>query len=134
MKIQVFFIGKPRDRALNAAAAEYAKRLGRSCRFEMREIKSAKDAATVGKPLRIALDPAGEALDSDAFARLIESAGRDIAFFVGGPEGFSKEFPASTDRVISLSKMVLPHELARLVLVEQIYRAFMILSGHPYPR
>lgn len=134
MKVQVFFIGKPRDRALNAAAAEYAKRLERSCRFEMREIKSEKDVAALGKPLRVALDPAGEALDSEAFARMIESAGRDVAFFIGGAEGFSKEFIASADRVLSLSRMTLPHELARLVLAEQIYRAFMILAGHPYPR
>ena len=134
MKVQVFFIGKPRSRPLNDAAGEYAKRLGRFCRFEMSEIKTEADAETVRKPLRVALDPRGEQLSSEAFAKLLETAGRDVAFFIGGAEGFSADFRKRADRVIALSKMTMPHELARLVLVEQLYRAFCALRGHPYPK
>ena len=134
MKVQVLFIGKPRNRTLNDAADEYAKRLGRYCRFEMTEMKGEADAAAVQKPLRIVLDPLGKQLSSDALAKLLETAGRDVAFFVGGAEGFSDDFRGRADRLLSLSEMTLPHELARLVLVEQLYRAFTILRGHPYPK
>lgn len=137
MRVQVFYIGKPRNKALNEAAAEYAKRLGRFCRFESVEIKSESEAAGSNKPskaLRVVLDPAGRQMTSDELSRLIEGAGRDVAFYVGGAEGFSDSFRSSADRLLSLSAMTLPHELARLVLVEQVYRAFTILNGHPYPR
>ena len=134
MKVQVLFIGKPRSRALNDAADEYAKRLGRYCRFEMTEIRGEADAVAIQKPLRIALDPLGKQLSSDGLAKLLETAGRDIIFFVGGAEGFSDDFRGQADRLLSLSEMTLPHELARLVLVEQVYRAFTILRGHPYPK
>ena len=133
MKVEVYYIGKPRSRPLNDAAAEYAKRLGRYCRFSIREIKSEKDAPET-KALRVALDPRGEALDSAELAGLLEGAQRDVAFYVGGADGWTDEFREGADRLLSLSKMTLPHELARVVLVEQIYRAFTILSGHPYNR
>lgn len=133
MKVEVFYIGKPRSRPLNEAAAEYGKRLGRYCRFSVREIKSEKDAPET-KALRIALDPRGEPLDSAELAALLEGAQRDVAFYIGGADGWTDEFRRGADRLLSLSKMTLPHELARVVLVEQIYRAFTILSGHPYNR
>ena len=131
MRVDVYYIGKPRSRALNDAAAEYAKRLGRYCRFHIREIKNEKDAPE-GKALRVALDPRGEAMNSAQFASFLEGAQRDVAFYLGGAEGWSEEFRQGADRLLTLSKMTLPHELARVVLVEQIYRAFTILSGHPY--
>jgi 23S rRNA (pseudouridine1915-N3)-methyltransferase len=133
LKVEVFYIGKPRSRPLNDAAAEYAKRLGRYCRFSIREIKSEKDAPET-KALRVALDPRGETLDSAELAALLEGAQRDVAFYIGGADGWTDEFRRGADRLLSLSKMTLPHELARVVLVEQIYRAFSILSGHPYNR
>ncbi|MCB1022109.1 MAG: 23S rRNA (pseudouridine(1915)-N(3))-methyltransferase RlmH [Bryobacterales bacterium] len=131
MKVDLYYIGKPRSRALNEAAAEYAKRLGRYCRFSIREIKSEKDAPET-KALRVALDPRGEQMDSAGLAAFLEGAGRDVAFYIGGAEGWTDEFRQGADRLLSLSKMTLPHELARVVLAEQIYRAFTILSGHPY--
>jgi 23S rRNA (pseudouridine1915-N3)-methyltransferase len=133
LKVEVYYIGKPRSRPLNDAAAEYAKRLGRYCRFSIREIKSEKDAPET-KALRVALDPRGETLDSAELAALLEGAQRDVAFYIGGADGWTDEFRRGADRLLSLSKMTLPHELARVVLVEQIYRAFTILSGHPYNR
>ena len=134
MKLQVFYIGKPRSRPLNEAGAEYIKRLGRYCRFEMNELKT--EASVEGNPkvMHIALDPEGESLSSEELARLIESAGKDVAFYIGGAEGFSDQFKKSADRLLSLSKMTLPHELARVMLLEQLYRAFTILSGHPYAK
>jgi 23S rRNA (pseudouridine1915-N3)-methyltransferase len=118
---------------MNAAAGEYAKRLGRYCRFESVELKS-ETLPSDPKTLHVALDPRGEAMTSKQLARLIESAGRDIAFYIGGADGFSDEFRQAADKLLSLSKMTLPHELARVVLVEQIYRAFTILTGHPYAK
>jgi 23S rRNA (pseudouridine1915-N3)-methyltransferase len=134
LKLQVFYIGKPRSRPLNEAGAEYAKRLGRYCRFEMTELKA--EASLEGNPkvLHVALDPAGESLSSEQLARLLESAGQDVAFYIGGAEGFSRKFKKSADRLLSLSQMTLPHELARVMLLEQLYRAFTILGGHPYAK
>ena len=133
MRVDVYFVGKPRSRALNEAAAEYGKRLGRFCRFSAREIKGEKDAPET-KALRMVLDPRGEAIDSAGFAAFLASAQRDFAFYIGGADGWSDDFRQGADRLLSLSKMTLPHELARVVLLEQIYRAFTILSGHPYNR
>ena len=125
MKLHVFYIGKPRSRELNEAAAEYAKRLGRYCRLETKELKREASLPADRKVLRVALDPKGSAMSSEELARFLESAGRDVAFHVGGAEGFSEEFRAAADRVLSLSKMTLPHELARVFLLEQLYRAFI---------
>jgi 23S rRNA (pseudouridine1915-N3)-methyltransferase len=57
-----------------------------------------------------------------------------VAFYIGGAEGFSAKFKESADRLLSLSQMTLPHELARVMLLEQLYRAFTILGGHPYAK
>ena len=134
LKIRLFYVGKPRSKPLNEAADEYAKRTTRFCRFEARELKSERSAPGKGKQLRIVLDPAGKPATSEELARWIEQAGRDVDFFIGGADGWSDDFRASADRLLALSKMTLPHELARVFLAEQIYRAFTILRGHPYPR
>jgi 23S rRNA (pseudouridine1915-N3)-methyltransferase len=86
---------------------------------------------------KILLDPAGKALDSTRFADLFadgEMRGHDLVFVVGGHDGLSPEWRERADVLLSLSAMTMPHELARAVLAEQIYRAFTILRGHPYPR
>jgi len=134
LKVHLLYIGKPRSREANVLAQEYALRLGRYCRFEMRQIRDESAAAGYNRALRVVLDPTGDQITSKALAALLEKAGRDVAFFVGGAEGFSEGFRAAADRLLSLSKMTLPHELARVVLVEQLYRAFTILNNHPYPR
>ena len=134
MKLQVFYIGKPRSRPLNEAGAEYVKRLGRYCRLELTELKAEAAVEDYPKVLHVALDPEGESLSSEQLARLLESAGQDVAFYIGGAEGFSPKFKKSSDMLLSLSKMTLPHELARVILLEQLYRAFTILSGHPYAK
>lgn len=134
MKLQVFYIGKPRSKPLNEAGAEYVKRLGRYCRFELKEIKAEAAIEDDSKVLHVALDPLGEPMSSKQLASLVESSGRDIAFYIGGADGFSDKFRSSADRLLSLSKMTLPHELARVVLLEQLYRAFAIMAGHPYAK
>ena len=134
MKLQLLFIGKPRNREANLLAQEYAGRIKHYCQFEMVQLKDEKAAASYSRVWKVVLDPAGEQMTSRELASFLEKNNRNVAFFVGGAEGFSDEFRAGADRLISLSKMTLPHELARVILAEQIYRAFTILRGHPYPR
>lgn len=139
VKLFLFFIGKPRDAHANAMAAEYMKRAGRYADCEMREIVPgrfdlfAKHAAA----RKIFLDPAGRAMDSAEFAAMIsgaEETARDLVFLVGGHDGLPEDWRGRADLLVSLSRMTLPHELARAMLAEQIYRAFATLRGHPYAR
>jgi 23S rRNA (pseudouridine1915-N3)-methyltransferase len=86
---------------------------------------------------KILLDPAGRTLDSTAFADLFAKAGmsgHDLVFALGGHDGFTPEWRERADLLVSLSALTMPHELARAVVAEQIYRAFTMLRGHPYPR
>jgi 23S rRNA (pseudouridine1915-N3)-methyltransferase len=85
----------------------------------------------------IVLDEGGRGQDTRALARLLEDwrqDGRDVAFVVGGPEGTDAALRREAEAVWSLSSLTLPHGLALLILVEQIYRAFTVISGHPYHR
>lgn len=94
--------------------------------------------AAVKADFRIALDERGKALSSDAFAKLLGRKRDDsiatLAFLIGGPDGHGKAALDAADLTLSLGPMTLPHGLARIVLVEQVYRAVTILSGHPYHR
>ena len=134
MKLQLLFIGKPRSREANLLAQEYAGRIRHYCNFEMVQLKNERAAEAYGTAVTVVLDPAGEQMTSRELAVFLEKTTRETAFFVGGAEGFSDAFRARADHLISLSKMTLPHELARVILAEQIYRAFTILRGHPYSR
>jgi 23S rRNA (pseudouridine1915-N3)-methyltransferase len=139
MRIYVYFVGKARDASANGMAAEYIKRAARYARCEMREIRP--DRFDVGakhaSARKILLDPAGKLLGSGAFTGLIESGerdGRDLVFVIGGADGLPEAWRARADLLLSMSPMTWPHELARVMLAEQIYRAFTTLRGHPYPR
>ncbi len=134
MKIRLISVGKPRAGPASAMTEEYAKRLGRYCRFETVALKSAPAGMPASKRLSVVFDPRGRQLDSPGFARLIENAGRDVDFYVGGADGFPELFRKQADCVIALSAMTFSHELARVAAAEQIYRAFTIMKGHPYPR
>lgn len=135
MKIFLYFIGKPRDEHANAMAGEYIKRSSRFATCEMREIDPRRVDPFVkhATALKVLLDPAGRVSDSAAFTRLFEE-GRDLVFVIGGADGLPEEWRGRADRLLSLSAMTMPHELARVVLAEQIYRALTTLRGHPYPR
>jgi 23S rRNA (pseudouridine1915-N3)-methyltransferase len=139
VKIYLYYIGKAKDAHTNAVAADFAGRASRYCTCEMREIRPERADLWEKHPAarKIFLDPAGKAMDSAGFARLIAKAemeGRDLVFLIGGHEGLPEEWRARADLLLSLSEMTFPHELARAMLAEQIYRAFATLRGHPYPR
>lgn len=137
MKLHVWFIGKPRDTHCNAIAKEFLKRTSRYAKCEMREIHPERTDLWSRAGVKILLDPAGKAMDSAGFTALvrrIELEARDAYFVLGGAEGFDDAWRTRADHLVSLSPMTFPHELARAMLLEQIYRAFTTLRGHPYPR
>lgn len=139
MKIYVYYIGKQRDAAANKIAEEFLKRTSRYIQCEMREIKPERFDlwAKHATGRKVLLDPEGRAMDSGGFTRLVEKAeleARDLVFVVGGAEGLPEEWKPRADLLLSLSPMTFPHELARAMLAEQIYRAATTLRGHPYPR
>jgi 23S rRNA (pseudouridine1915-N3)-methyltransferase len=139
VRVYLYFIGKVRDRNAHAIAEEYVKRTGRFASCEMREIDPrrmdlrAKHAGAT----KVLLDPEGRSLDSKQFAELArrsEEEARDLVFVIGGADGLPPSWREQADVLLSLSAMTWPHELARAMLAEQIYRAFTTLRGHPYPR
>jgi 23S rRNA (pseudouridine1915-N3)-methyltransferase len=133
VKIFLYFIGKPRDTHANAMAEEYVKRSTRFAKCEMREIDPRRFDPWQKHPStsKILLDPSGRALDSAAFTALFDC---DLVFVVGGADGLPSDWRTRADLIITLSSLTMPHELARVVLAEQIYRALATLRGHPYPR
>jgi 23S rRNA (pseudouridine1915-N3)-methyltransferase len=139
VKIFLYYIGKPKDALANGIAEEFLKRSGRYCTAEMREIRPERTDLWARHPSarKVLLDPAGKAMDSAAFTALVEKSemqGRDLVFVVGAHDGLPPGWPERADLLLSLSTMTFPHELARAVLAEQIYRALATLRGHPYPR
>jgi len=86
----------------------------------------------------VALDPGGEQIESRELAgwvrRHLLEEGRTVVFVVGGPDGLSSSILARADRLLGLSHLTLPHDMARLILTEQVYRSLTILNGHPYDR
>lgn len=143
MKIVVAAVGKVKDRPLRDAIDEYVGRVRRYVAVDEVEIadgppervragfEKATREATV-----VALEVTGQALTSEAFARTIERFGArgkgTIAFLIGGADGLPADLSRAAHARISLSSLTFPHRLARLVLVEQIYRAMTILRGEPY--
>jgi 23S rRNA (pseudouridine1915-N3)-methyltransferase len=139
LKVFLYYIGKPKDVHANALAAEYIKRTGHYAASVMAEIRPERTDLWEKHPTakKILLDPAGKALDSEKFASLFEKAemqGYDLVFLIGGHAGLPEAWRKRADLLVSLSALTMPHELARAVLAEQIYRAFTMLRGHPYPR
>jgi len=139
VKIYLYFIGKPKDAHANALAADFVGRAARYSPCEMREIRPERVDLWAKHPSarKIFLDPAGKAMDSAAFAKLVgkaEMEGRDLVFLIGGHDGLPAGWGARADQLVSLSAMTFPHEMARAMVAEQIYRAFATLRGHPYPR
>lgn len=145
MKVFLYYIGKAKDPHANAIAEDFLARAARYCRTsrdggaEMREIRPERFDPAEKHPAarKIYLDPRGKAFDSAAFAALVaksEVEGRDLVFLIGAHDGLPAGWAARADLLFSLSEMTFPHELARAMLAEQIYRAFATLRGHPYPR
>jgi len=139
LKIHLYFIGRPKDPRTNAIAADFVTRAGHYAATEMREIRPERFDLWARHPTarKIFCDPAGKPLDSAAFSALIAAAerdARDLVFLIGGHDGLPEGWRERADLLLSLSPLTMPHELARAVLAEQIYRAFATLRGHPYPR
>ena len=151
MRVRLLAVGRDRSGLYAPAVDEYVSRLARILKFELVELPEAKrhagtpqardeEAATILARLEprervVALDERGEEPTSVELARRVErwmTRGQDVALIIGGSDGLA---PAVLDRAqerLALSKMTLAHRLARLVLVEQLYRAMTILRGEPY--
>lgn len=133
---------------------EYAGRMPRECRLELREValgrrsRGGDTARAMGEEAerllaassgcwRVCLDVRGEQLDTAGLARRLAAwlqAGQDVALLVGGPDGLAEPCLAAAQWRWSLSPLTLPHGLVRVLLAEQLYRAWTVLSGHPYHR
>ncbi len=142
MNICLLMLGKTRRPEMNAALADYVKRIGRACPLEVTEVRDGEAALKKLDADRAAttllLDANGKIQDSESFAKWLgeqrDRGTREIVFVCGDAEGFPNELRERVKQKISLSAMTYSHELARVMLAEQIYRAFAILSGSPYPK
>lgn len=144
MRVVLVAVGKVKERPLRKVLDDYLGRIGRYCRFEEIELKD-EAPEKVRERFERATDPSGRtiALEVDGVSwsseRLAETIGDcelhsvpTVTFLIGGAYGLPPEISRAADVRLSLSAMTLPHRLARVVLAEQIYRAFTILRGEPY--
>jgi 23S rRNA (pseudouridine1915-N3)-methyltransferase len=139
VKISLLYVGKARDENSNAIAEEFIKRSSRYIKCEMREIHPQRYDLFARHPAghKTLLDPEGKSWTSARFTALVEKCeleGRDLVLLVGGADGLPPAWRPRADLLLSLSPMTFPHELARAMLAEQVYRALTTLRGHPYPR
>lgn len=157
MKVTIMAVGKIKEKYFTAAVGEYAKRLSRYCRLEIIEVPDEKTPDGAGEALEkqirdregrrllsrippgayvVALAIDGRALDSEELAAQMErwnvSGVSHLTFVIGGSLGLSDEVLARADYQLSFSRMTFPHQLMRVILLEQIYRSFRIRSHEPY--
>ena len=139
MKIKVAWIGKTKEPAIEVLTNEYLKRISRYADVAGLSLKdeSAILSLANGKERHklVLLDSRGKQLSSEELAQFLEREQLNaipLVFAIGGSDGFSEQARRHAGFTLSLGKMTLPHELARVVLVEQLYRAFTILKRHPY--
>ena len=142
MKIHLLMLGKTRRAQLRAVIDDYVKRVSRHSPIEVTEVRDGEAALKKLDADRAAtavlLDALGKNLDSNAFAKwlgeLRDRGTRELIFVCGDADGFPAALRERVLQKISLSAMTYSHELARAMLAEQLYRAFAILSGSPYPK
>lgn len=145
MKIKICAIGRLKEKFLVDGVGEYLKRLKPFAKVEVAEIPECRTLEEEGAKLLaqvlresfvIVLDVAGETLSSEKFAEKISALNlhgvSEITFIIGGAFGLSEEVRRAADFRLSFSPMTFTHQFARLILVEQIYRAFKIIRGEPY--
>lgn len=155
MKLFVIAVGVRMPQWVEAAWQDYSRRLPADCALELREIKP--ESRTTGKTpaqmmqaeakrieaalplntLRIALDEHGRDLSTMKLSAELEkwrAGGQDIAFLVGGPDGLDADLKKSCSGLLRLSSLTLPHPMVRVLLAEQLYRAWTIMNHHPYHR
>ena len=150
MKIEIISISKKEKTFYEPIYKEFYKMISRYAKIEDIEIfnkeilnahKSSSDLSKkvytkvleplVSNSYTVSLDPNGKIIDSYEFSKLLDGK-MSIKFFIGGAYGFEESFLKKTDKIISLGKLTLSHKIAKLVLLEQIYRGFSILNHHPY--
>jgi len=142
VKIRLLMLGKTRRAELRAVIDDYVKRVGRHSPIEITEVRDGHAAIKKLDADRAAtavlLDALGKNLDSNGFAKwlgeLRDRGTRELIFVCGDADGFPAALRERVSQKVSLSPMTYSHELARAMLAEQLYRAFAILSGSPYPK
>lgn len=151
LKLRVLSVGRDRSGWFEPGVQGYAERLRRMAQLELVELPATKGSLPAADARRregeallgrlrpeswlVALDERGAELDSLELSRLVSTArdaGKELVFAIGGDEGLDDSVRERAWKVIALSRMTLPHRLARLVLLEQLYRAFSLLRGEPY--
>jgi len=153
MKIRLLCVGQKMPRWVNEGYEEFAKRIQGDCKLELVELPMAKrgktsstaqlkkkEAETIAQALKgseylVVLDVLGKAVSTPDLAEKLtrwQYLGQDVAIVIGGPDGIDESLIQKAKEKISLSKLTLPHPLVRVLLAEQIYRAWSINKGHPY--
>lgn len=143
MKLRIAWVGKTKEASIRSLTEEYLKRLGRYLPTESQELASeeallklAERASGRTRPTLVLLDQRGRQFTSEQFAELLrdqqDRGSQQLLFAIGPADGFTDQGRHAADLILSFGKMTLSHELARVVLLEQLYRAFTILKGHPY--
>jgi 23S rRNA (pseudouridine1915-N3)-methyltransferase len=145
VKLKITWIGKTKEAAIQALTEEYLKRISRFVQVEgvalrdeaaLLELCGRSAGAKGAKSTLVLMDSRGKEFSSEGFAKFLgEYQDRNplpLVLAIGGADGFSDKARDSSQQQISLGKMTLAHELARVVLLEQVYRACTILKGHPY--
>jgi 23S rRNA (pseudouridine1915-N3)-methyltransferase len=155
MRMIVIAVGHRMPAWVQSGFDEYARRLPREARLDLIEVRPARRSSAVSTERamaleesrieaaapagchRVVLDERGVEMTSAGLARKLEAwlgAGRDVGLFIGGADGLTERFRRSADLMLALSRMTLPHGLARVLLAEQLYRAISIMHNHPYHR
>lgn len=143
MRIRFVHLGKTRRAEMRALFDDYLSRIAHYAGVEVCELRETKarglqELKISPASVAVLLDAAGKQFTSEEFARwlgeLRDRGVREVVFLCGGAEGFPPGVRAAARQKVAVSTLTMPHELARVVLAEQIYRAFAILSGHPYPK
>ena len=153
MRLRVIWTGKTRDAHLRGLIGDYLQRLSHFAKCEISELRESpgsrkrmgidKDSKRISDGLHegavnVLLDPEGAEWSSEELAREIQrwqdSGTKEVTFIVGGPDGVSTELSARASKRWSLSRLTLTHEMSRVVLLEQLYRAYTIIHGLPYQK
>ncbi|HEV2614056.1 MAG TPA: 23S rRNA (pseudouridine(1915)-N(3))-methyltransferase RlmH [Gammaproteobacteria bacterium] len=136
MNITILSIGNKMPSWIQAGYEEYAKRLSHDHKINLIELSKAQDMLKKipSKNYIIGLDEKGLSHNTQSFAHKLESIGRDVTFLIGAADGLDPACKEKADILWSLSPLTFPHMLVRVILIEQLYRAFSLLKNHPYHR